>query len=189
MVESLPGLAAAAALAAAAGLNAYVVLLLVGALARWTPVLRLDPPFTVLTSTEVLGAAVVLLALDAVFDKVPRLTPAYSRVGLIVRPAIGALLFASQETPLGAGSPTAFVAGLVLALAMHGLKTYARPVLLGRLYGMGGMLASLAEDIAASLIVVTAALAPYLGIMLAVAAAVVLGAVGLQRTPQPATRS
>lgn len=40
-MEPLAGLAAAAALAAAAGLNAYVALLLVGVLARWTLLLHL----------------------------------------------------------------------------------------------------------------------------------------------------
>ncbi len=187
-MEPLPGLAAAAALAAAAGLNAYVALLVVGVLARWTPLLRLGEPFTVLSDTWVLGAAVVLLALDAMLDKVPRLTPAYSRAGLVVRPAVGALLFASQETVLGTGSLAAALAGLSIALVMHGLKTSARPVLIGKLYGLGGMLASLAEDVAASLIIVTAALVPPLGLALAVVAALALGAVALQRAPQPAAR-
>lgn len=187
-MEPLAGLAAAAALAAAAGLNAYVALLLVGVLARWTPLLHLGEPFTVLSGTWVLGVAGVLLALDAMLDKVPRLTPAYSRAGLVVRPAVGALLFASQETAMGTGTPAAALTGLIIALIMHVLKTSARPVVIGKLYGLGGMLASLAEDVAASLIVVTAALVPLLGLALAALTALVLGAVALQRAPQPAAR-
>ena len=181
-------LATAAALAAAAGLNAYVALLLVGVLARWTPLLRLGEPLTFLSDTWVLGAAGVLLALDAMLDKVPRLTPAYSRAGLIVRPAVGALLFASQETALGTGSPAAALAGLLIALIMHALKTSVRPVVIGKLYGLGGMLASLVEDVGASLIIVTAAFAPPLGLALVAVAALALGAVALQRAPQPAAR-
>jgi hypothetical protein len=181
-------LATAVALAAAAGLNAYVALLLVGVLARWTPLLRLGEPFTLLSDTWVLAAAGVLLALDAMLDKVPRLTPAYSRAGLIVRPAVGALLFASQETVLGASSPAAVLAGLLIALVMHFLKISVRLLLIKRLYGLGGMLASLVEDVGASLIIVTAAFVPLLGLALAAVAALALGAVALQRAPEPATR-
>ena len=188
-MELLLAVATGASLAAAAGLNAYVTLLLAAALARWSPVLRLEAPFDVLASGWVLAPAALLLALDAVLDKVPRLTAWYSRVGLTVRPLTGALLFASQPTALGdVHVGLELLAGYALAALLHGLKTAARPVIVRRSSGLGGVGASLAEDVAASLLVVAAAMMPLLGVALAAAAAALLAALHLQPVwprPQP----
>jgi len=56
MLATLTGLG----LSAAAGLNAYIPLLLVGVLARWTEVVTLPPDFAWIQNEWVLGAVAVL---------------------------------------------------------------------------------------------------------------------------------
>jgi hypothetical protein len=66
MLASLTGLG----LSAAAGLNAYIPLLLVGVLARFTDVITLPEPYRWIQSDWALGVVSVLLVAELVLDKV-----------------------------------------------------------------------------------------------------------------------
>ncbi len=67
MIEVL----AAFGLSAATGLNAYLPLLIVGLLARFTDLITLNAPWNTLENPWVLGVLFVLLVIETVADKVP----------------------------------------------------------------------------------------------------------------------
>ena len=64
------GLFSAFGLATAAGLNAYVPLLVVGLLARYTDLVTLNPPYDLLSHPVVLMVIAILAVLDFVADKI-----------------------------------------------------------------------------------------------------------------------
>ncbi|MBA3764362.1 MAG: DUF4126 domain-containing protein, partial [Actinobacteria bacterium] len=58
-------------LSTAAGLNAYLPLLIVGGLDRWTGLLTLDAPYDTLAEPGVMLAIGVVALVDFVGDKIP----------------------------------------------------------------------------------------------------------------------
>jgi len=70
-MEGLAGVFAAFGLSGSAGLNAYLPLLVVALMARFTPLIELRTPWTALTSGWTIGVLVVLLIVETVADKVP----------------------------------------------------------------------------------------------------------------------
>ena len=103
-------------LSAASGLNAYVPLLVVGLLARFTNLIHLHGPYDVLTHPLVLAALAALAALDFVGDKVPGVDHVLHLLGLVVHPAAGALLFLAANSDTATVNPVlAAVCGLALA--------------------------------------------------------------------------
>ena len=148
-------------LAGAAGLNAYVPLLVVGLLGR-TGVLHLSAPYDSLSDTPVLIVLGVLFAIEFLADKVPGVDSVNDVVQTIVRPAAGAVLMAGS---LGIGTDlppwVGVVAGIITAGGIHATKAAARPVVNVSTAGVGGPVVSLVEDavsLAASLLAVLAPL-------------------------------
>ncbi|MEJ7654337.1 MAG: DUF4126 domain-containing protein [Chloroflexia bacterium] len=82
-------------IAAPAGFNAYLALLLVGLGDRFNWI-SLQSPYDVLQSTPVLVGLGVLLSVEVVADKIPALDSLNDIVGTLVRPASGAFLFAGN---------------------------------------------------------------------------------------------
>ena len=58
-------------LSASAGLNAYIPLLVVSLLAKFTNLIELTPPWDALTSWWTIGVLTVLCLIEAVADKIP----------------------------------------------------------------------------------------------------------------------
>jgi hypothetical protein len=148
-------------LAGAAGLNAYVPLLVVGLLGR-TGVLHLSAPYDSLSDTPVLIVLGVLFAIEFLADKVPGVDSVNDVVQTVVRPAAGAVLMAGS---LGIGTDlppwVGVVAGIITAGGIHATKAAARPVVNVSTAGVGGPVVSLVEDavsLAASLLAVLAPL-------------------------------
>ncbi|GAA1748325.1 DUF4126 domain-containing protein [Streptomonospora arabica] len=186
MLEILTG----TGLASAAGLNAYVPLLTVGIIARYTELLPLGPGWQWLENPAVLVILGVLLALEVAADKIPAVDSLNDAVQTVVRPTSGGITFgagASSTTATeiaswaggdGSGGGAAWwqiAAGVLIALAFHLLKASARPVLNAVTFGAGGPVVSVVEDAASVLTSVAAVLAP----VLAAVAAVLLAAVGV----------
>lgn len=145
----LAGILGAFGLSGAAGLNAYVPLLLVAALGR-AGALRLASPFDVLTQTWALVLLSVLLVVELVVDKVPGADHVNDLVQTFVRPAAGAVLFAASAGVLTDVHPAVPLAcGLVLALGVHATKAAARPVVNATTVGFGAPVVSVLEDVAA----------------------------------------
>ena len=133
-------------LSGAAGLNAYIPLLLVAVFGR-AGVLHLAAPFDLLTHSWALGALGVLLAVEVIVDKVPGADHINDLVQTFVRPAAGAVLFAANSGAITQLHPAVpLVAGLLVGFGVHATKAAARPVVTASTLGMGTPLVSAAED-------------------------------------------
>ena len=152
-------------LSASAGLNAYIPLLLIAVGARLFPdLIRLSEPYDLLAANWSIAALVVLLAVEVFADKVPVVDHLNDVVGLFIRPAAGAVLFAAY-----AGGPVGFLAerlapilGLLVAGAPHGATSTPGPMVPASTGGLGNPLVSTVEDIAAFLTSLVAVVAPFL---------------------------
>jgi lipoprotein signal peptidase len=154
---------AAFGLSAASGLNAYIPLLMVGLTARFTNWITLAPPFDVLTNEWVLGALVVLLGIEFFADKIPVVDHVNDVIQTFVRPAAGAILFASEAHVITSIHPViAIILGLLVAFGVHATKATARPVVTVATGGIGNPIVSTIEDVASFGITLTAILAPIL---------------------------
>ncbi len=150
-------------LSAASGLNAYIPLLLVGLTARFTPWLKLGPPFDVLTNEWVLGVLVVLELIELFVDKIPGLDHLNDLIQTLIRPTAGAILFAAQAHVISDLHPVvAVILGLLVAFSVHAGKATVRPLVTAGTLGTGNWLVSLVEDIISVVLSVLALLAPVL---------------------------
>ena len=169
MLEALTG----TGLATAAGLNAYIPLLVIGALARWTDLMDTPAGWEWLTNGWVLAVLAVLLALEVVADKIPGVDSVNDIVQTVVRPVSGGIAFGAGSSSQTAvvTDPQAFVEsgqwvpiviGIVLALVVHGAKATMRPVVNATTLGAGAPVASTVEDATSVGLSFAAILAPLL---------------------------
>ncbi|SCL13033.1 DUF4126 domain-containing protein [Micromonospora inyonensis] len=175
MFEILTG----SGLAASAGLNAYIPLLTMGLLARYTDVITLPAGWQWLGDGWVIAILVVLLAVEVVADKVPVVDHVNDVVQTVVRPTAGGLAFgagSSSET-VTVSAPGHFFSsndwvpvavGVLIAFGVHLLKSAARPVVNATTAGVGAPVASTAEDAASVVMSVVAILVPVLVLVLLV---------------------
>lgn len=154
-------------LSGAAGLNAYIPLLIVAVLGRMG-VLQLSQPFDALSSWPAIIALVVLLVIEIVVDKVPGADHVNDAIQTFVRPAAGAILFAANTGVVQGIDPTvALITGLVLALSVHATKAAVRPAVNLTTMGIGAPFVSAAEDILSAIASFLAIFAPVLFIFFA----------------------
>ena len=161
MIPFVAHLFTAFGLASASGLNAYIPLLIVALLARFTSLVTLNAPFDVLTSGWVIGALVVLLAVEVVVDKIPAADTINDVIQTFVRPAAGAILFAASTNAISVEPIVAVILGLVLAFSVHAVKATARPVVTATTGGLGNAFVSVGEDIAATGVSLLAIVVPF----------------------------
>jgi hypothetical protein len=191
LVEFLPSLALAIALASCAGLRAFLPLLLTGAVAR-AGYLELGPGFQFLASDRALLLFGLAALLEFAGDKLPVVDHALDAIGTLLRPAAGALLAASVmwrvEDPL-----VALVLGIVVgapaAIVPHAAKSTLRTVSTAFTAGLANPLISLLEDAIAIGLFALAVLVPLLVAVLVVATALWLARRLRQRPRRPATAS
>ncbi len=161
-------------LAGAAGLNAYIPLLIVAILGR-AGVIQLTAPYDALTSWWAIGALVILLVIEVVVDKVPGADHVNDAIQTFVRPAAGAILFAANAGIVREASPIlALVTGLVLALGVHTTKAVARPVINASTIGLGAPVISVVEDVTSAITSLMAIYAPILLVICVVIVAILL---------------
>lgn len=169
MLEALTG----TGLAASAGLNAYIPLLTMGLLARYTDVIDLPGGWQWLSNGWVLGILAVLLAVEVVADKVPVVDHVNDVLQTVVRPTAGGLAFGagSSAQTVTVSDPGSFfgshqwvpvAAGVLIALSVHGVKAASRPVVNATTAGMGAPVASTAEDFSSVVLSLLAILLPVL---------------------------
>ncbi|GAA3766782.1 DUF4126 domain-containing protein [Micromonospora maritima] len=175
MLEVLTG----SGLAASAGLNAYIPLMLMGLLARYTDLIELPSGWQWLGNGWVLAILAVLLAVEVVADKIPVVDHVNDMVQTVVRPTAGGLAFGAgsgSETVTVSDPDTFFsthqwvpvVVGVLIALGVHLLKAAARPVVNATTAGFGAPVASTAEDATSVVMSVVAILLPVLVLVFAV---------------------
>src|SRR3972149_3689377 len=113
-------------LSASAGLNAYIPLLVVALLARFTDLIKLSSPWDALTNEWIIILLVVLSAIEFFADKVPLVNHLNDLVQSFVRPAAGAILFAASAQVITDIHPAlAAGAGLLIAGVGHAPQTGA----------------------------------------------------------------
>ncbi len=157
------GLFAAFGLAAATGLNAYLPLLIVGLLARYTELIALKAPWDALTHPVVLMILAVFLAIEFTVDKIPAVDTVNDIIQTLFRPVAGAILFAASGNVISEISPVlAMVCGLLIAGSVHTAKAAARPAVTAGTLGTGNPVVSLAEDAVSGTTTVVAIVAPAL---------------------------
>jgi hypothetical protein len=169
VLEALTG----TGLAASAGLNAYIPLLTMGLLARYTEAITLPGGWQWLSNGWVIAILAVLLAVEVVADKIPVVDHVNDIVQTVVRPTAGGLAFgagSSSETVTVTDPGTFFgshqwvpvAAGVVIALCVHGVKSVSRPVVNASTAGVGAPVASTAEDFGSVVLSLLAILLPVL---------------------------
>ena len=155
------GVLGAFGLAAATGLNAYLPLLIVGLLARYTTLITLKAPWSALTHPVVLIVIGVLLLIEFTVDKIPAVDSVNDVIQAVFRPAAGAILFAASGNVISHVSPVlAMVCGLLIAGGVHAAKAVARPAVTASTAGLGNPVVSLAEDAVSGTTTVVAIVAP-----------------------------
>ena len=169
MLASLTGLG----LSAAAGLNAYIPLLLVGLLARFTDVIVLPEPYRWIQSGWALGVVSVLLVAELILDKVAVVDHLNDVVQTLVRPTVGGVIFAATSAADQVDSSTwmqqhpwvGVLLGVVVAGAVHAAKATARPLVNATTVGTGTPLVSAAEDATSLGMSLLAVFLPVLGVV------------------------
>lgn len=160
---SFGSLIGAFGLSAASGLNAYIPLLMVGLTARFTDWIKLSPPFDLLANEYVIGALVILLGIEFFADKIPLVDNLNDVLQTFIRPAAGAILFASEAHVITSIHPVlALILGLLVAFGVHATKATARPLVTVATGGVGNPVVSTVEDVASFGITLLAILAPAL---------------------------
>jgi hypothetical protein len=155
-------LAQAFGLSTSAGLNAYVPLLVVSLLSRFTDLVTLNPPYDVLSSWWVIGTLGVLLVIEILVDKLPAADTVNDVVQTVVRPAAGAVLFAATTEAIDINPILAAICGIVLAGGVHVAKAVVRPVITSTTAGVANPVVSTVEDTISLVASVLAIVAPYL---------------------------
>lgn len=154
-------------LSAATGLNAYLPLLIVGLLARFTDLITLTDPWNTLENPWVLGVLGVLLIVEMTVDKVPAADTVNDVIQTVVRPAAGAVLFAASSNTVTNVSPAlALICGLLVAGGVHAVKATARPVITASTMGVANPVVSVAEDVVSGTTTLLSVLAPALAAVL-----------------------
>jgi len=161
MAEAFSNIATAFGLSASAGLNAYLPLLVVALMAKYTTLIKLNEPWDVMTSWWVIGALMVLLLIEMTVDKIPAVDTINDIIQTIGRPVAGAILFAASSGVAGDLHPVlAFIAGLILAGGVHAIKATARPAVTATTGGTGNWVVSIIEDILALIAAILSILIP-----------------------------
>jgi hypothetical protein len=169
VLEILTGLG----LSTSAGLNAYIPLLLVGLLDRYTNLITLPGSWNWLSNGWVLAILGVLLAIEVVTDKIPVVDHLNDVIQTVIRPTSGGLAFgaASESSTVTVSDPNSFfanhqwvpiLAGVLISLTVHTMKAAARPVVNVSTAGFGAPVVSTLEDIASVAMSVIAILLPFL---------------------------
>lgn len=171
MLEIITGMT----LAASAGLNAYIPLLGLGLMSRFTDLVQLPAGWLWLENSWFLWILAALLLIEILVDKVPALDSVNDVLQTVVRPTSGGMVFAagSASDTLAVADPAEFVSsaqfwpfvlGIFVALVPHLLKAIARPILNVLTAGAGAAVSSTLEDLGAILLTVLAVVVPVLAL-------------------------
>ena len=167
MTEILGGVLGAFGLSASAGLNAYIPLLVVSLLAKFTNLIELAEPWNTLESWWVIGVLAVLGTVEFVADKVPAVDQVNDAIQTFIRPIAGAIVFATSANTITEVSPVlSMICGLLVAGSVHAAKSVvARPVIEASTAGVGVPIASTLEDVFATIISILSVALPILMII------------------------
>ncbi|MBN1266550.1 MAG: DUF4126 domain-containing protein [Anaerolineales bacterium] len=161
-MDAVGGIFTAFGLSASAGLNAYLPLLIVSLMARFTHWFDLSEPWFALSSWPVIIALILLSLVEFFADKIPAVNHINDIIQTFIRPAAGAILFAASTSAIENLHPAvSIIAGLLIAGGVHAVKSLAvRPAVTATTASSGNIPVSIAEDILASGISILAIVIP-----------------------------
>jgi hypothetical protein len=167
MIEALSNIITSFGLSASAGLNAYVPLLIVALLARFTDLIKLNTPFDALTNAWAIGVLAVLVIVEGLVDKIPAVDTVNDVIQTFVRPAAGAVLFAASSNVISDIHPVlALICGILVTGTVHAIKATARPVITATTAGIANPVVSTVEDVTSAFVSVVSILVPMLALVL-----------------------
>jgi hypothetical protein len=173
-MDLISGIFSAFGLSASAGLNAYIPLLVVALLARFTDWIQLAPPWDVLTSWWIIGLLLALSIIEFFADKIPAVNHLNDLIQTFIRPAAGAIVFAASARVISEIHPVlSLAAGLLVAGGVHAVKSLAlRPAVTATTGGAGNTPVSIMEDIVSTVVSILSVLIPLvIGVLLMLIAA------------------
>jgi hypothetical protein len=165
-------------LAASAGLNAFIPLLVVALADRISDSFDLGRPYDFLSSSTGIVSIMVLLTIELVADKVPRADHVNDLIQSSIRPTAGAVLMMAVVNQSNELHPlVAMLFGLLVAGVVHWYKTITRPAITIETRGMGNPFVSMIEDAMSTVTAVISVIIPLFG-----AISVLIGGFLLRRT-------
>ena len=167
-------------LATAAGLNAYIPMLSMGLLDRYTNLVNLPAGWSWLANGWVIAIVAVLLVIEIFADKIPALDSVNDTVQTLVRPTSGGIVFGSGTAAQTAavtdpgefartGQWVPVVIGVVTALAVHLTKSAVRPAANVATAGVAAPVLSTVEDFTSLSLTFIAILIPALVLIVVIA--------------------
>ncbi len=149
-------------LSASAGLNAYIPLLTVALLGRFTNLIELSAPWDALTSWWIIGLLVVLCIIELFADSTPAINHINDIIQTIIRPTAGAILFASSAKIVTEVHPVlALGLGLFIAGGVHAAKSAVfRPAVTATTGGTANVVVAVAEDAATTVVSILSIVLP-----------------------------
>lgn len=162
LADILSAVGLAIALAACAGLRAWLPLLMAGVLSR-AGMLNLGAAFGFLSTNKALALFALATAIEVVGDKIPAVDHALDALSTVLRPAAGAMLAASvfgRITDPVESAALGLAVGAPVALIPHAGKTALRAASSAFTAGLANPALSIAEDVATVALFLMAVLVP-----------------------------
>jgi uncharacterized membrane protein len=161
-MDLLTGIFTAFGLSASAGLNAYIPLLVVGLLARYTDLIKLSQPWDTLANPWIVLLLCVLVIIEMLADKIPAVNHLNDLIQTGIRPVAGAIAFAASANVVTDVSPVlALAAGLLVAGTVHVAKAgVVRPIVTATTGGVANTPVSIVEDVTSTVVSVLSILTP-----------------------------
>lgn len=148
-------------LSISAGLNAYIPLIILSLLAKFTDLIKLESPWDALTNWWVIGLLIVLSLVEFFADKIPAVNHFNDVIQTFVRPAAGAIVFAATASVAEVHPVLAMAAGLLVAGGVHATKSAAvRPAVTATTGGVGNVPVSILEDIVSTFLSIFSIIIP-----------------------------
>jgi uncharacterized membrane protein len=155
-------------LSASAGLNAYIPLLVISLLAKYTHLIELKSPWNAMTSWWVIGVLLALSVVEILADKIPAVNHVNDAIQTFIRPTAGAIVFAASASNLTKVNPIlALVAGLLVSGGVHAVKSLAvRPLVTATTGGAANIPVSIAEDATSTVVSLLSVVLPVVAVCL-----------------------
>jgi len=161
-MELFLGIFSAFGLSASAGLNAYIPLFTIAAIAHFTDWFKLSPPFDILGNPWIIVMLGVLIIIEFLADKIPAFNHFNDLLQTLIRPIAGAIVFAASARVLTDVNPVISLAcGLLVAGSVHVAKAgLLRPAVTASTGGAGNIPVSIAEDLVSTITSILAVIVP-----------------------------
>jgi hypothetical protein len=169
-MELLTGIFSAFGLSASAGLNAYIPLLVIALISRFTDLINLSEPWNALESWWIIGLLGLLSLIEFFADKFPAVNHVNDAIQTLVRPTAGAIVFAASARVITDVNPIFSLAlGLLVAGGVHAAKSLAiRPAVTATTGGAGNVPVSILEDVVSTIVSILSVLVPVVLVVLVV---------------------